>query len=215
MLYFIADDITQTSSQELKLGVRIFKLPVELGELLPDFEGPFKTLDALRNQSIFARQLQKYNPKRYLQIFDSKNIIQVKDFILTSEEQSFSKEFMRRIEHIMGGESKKDLFKGGHFFDDRNMQIQKIYFSNPFTEIMDVELKIYDPINDKYFQKRSTIFPIHWDRTRFFHEILFAIENKISINDNSHISITKSGVPVHIKTNGTSLKTIYPAIKKP
>ena len=82
--FFIGDNIGSVNSDDLLPGVRIFN--IKTGNISIQFEkydGPFNSIKQLKKESSIFKKLVKTDHSRVQKILEKKNIINVKDFILT------------------------------------------------------------------------------------------------------------------------------------
>jgi hypothetical protein len=156
------------------------------------------------------------NPRRVSQLLNPKNIIEIAELILVEANKSYSKDFITMIEHTWRLQIKKKELSGIHFFDTNTM---KSATDKIFTDLNGVwEADVYH-INkkDNITKKKSSFFPIAWEKSRLIQECEFAVANMKKISGTSHKyeSKTLSGIPVVIIVTNGELATIYPIFEKP
>jgi len=193
-------------------GLAIMKFPKYIHFKSPMLEGPFESLDDLRQNSSIFNRIAATNSKRAQQLLNPAKINEVQDLIFTELGKSHSRDFIKMMEHTWRLEVKRGEISGIHFFDYTRMNlISEIYpdkngvWKGLFTIINE---------NNKRIIKKSTFFPVFWNKTILFDECEFAVENmkKVENSECKYYSKTRSGVPVEIIKRNGKLVTIYPLI---
>lgn len=219
MGYYITNtNFTSTKSHnDLAPGPRIiFTKNLSRYLSLKAFEGPFTTIKDLKKRSIIYKHICKFDPKRAEKICLEKNIVSIPDrpltnMIFTSNDSSYSKEFMSLIHHTIKGKILTEEISGIHFFNNEDLGIINIVKEKDINGVWGCTFKFKNNSGNK-ISKVSTFFPIEWNITQLFHECDYAFKNKQSskIGVNRYISHTKSRVPVIIICVNEDPKTIYP-----
>lgn len=216
-LYYIAKNISCSDRIEgiKEFGTRIFAIPVcGIDFNLDDSEGPFSSISTLKKESSFFQQLARTNSKSAQKILEKKNIHFIKDFIFVPEEQSYTKDFIKLIDHTIKGHFKAKNVFGIHFYDKDNMRIREFVGLENSVGVWQAMIDVYDKENNKWIEKRqlTTFFPKNWSRTQLFHECEYAYHHRIKQNDSNSrfISKTTSGIKVVIIINNGVVKSIYP-----
>lgn len=211
-VYYIAKDVGSNNPNDLNIGVRVFleKYNPFIKYTDENIEGPFENIKELKNNSSIFKSLVKSNPQRAEIIFKDKYIIKVEDYITSSEDSTYSKDFMNLFRHTIQGEIKSKRIYGIHLFDSQKMKIKNILGKEDKNLIWKAVVEVLDANTNEWIEKESTFFPRIWSLNRLFHECYYAVENRKKIGEFRYISLTLSGVPVDIIIKNQELKSIYP-----
>lgn len=201
--------------QDLQTDKHIFKTtdpnpPIGIGG---DFEGPFKTVHELTQKSPFYDKVKSENPRTASKIIHPKNIHEVENFILVPKEKTFDMQFYFAIQHALKAEYKNGQIQGLHFYNPKNTQILKIYQRNN-QGVVDAEVRKLDSETQKWYTKRTTLFPFHWHVGNLFAEldIAYLYRFKLPNSKNKYGGITANGTKVIFVFVGDKAKTVYPII---
>ena len=210
-MYYIGDNLGSSDPSGIAPGVRIlisrFKSPLEWSSL----EGPFESIESLKSSSKLFSELSKSDSKRVNQILNPKNIIEIKDIIITETNNKVKIDFARVFKHIAFGEVKSELLKGLHFYDPASMEI--ISENDPDSNgVWDGIVRVNNSETKHKLEKDSTFFPKSWDLSRLFHECLFATRNmeKDKRIKFKYTAQTLSGIPVVIYLRKSGFATMFP-----
>ncbi len=211
-VYYIAKGVISNNSNDLKVGVRIFleKYNPFIEYTDENKEGPFENIKELKTKSSIYKSLREEDPRRAEIIFRDKYIIKVVDYIMTSEDSFYTKEFMDLFRHTTKGDIKSKKIYGIHFFNPKSMRIKKILGYEDKNMVWKALVEIFDSGRNEWFEKESTFFPRIWTMDRLFHECDFAIKNRTKIGEFAYTAFTLSNIQVEIIIRNQELKSIYP-----
>ncbi|WP_418637787.1 EndoU domain-containing protein [Winogradskyella sp.] len=212
--YFIGKN-RNFGSQDLRTDKHIFKTaddypPIGVGG---DFEGPFKSVKELTEKSTFYSNLKNQNPRTAIRLIYPQNIREVENFLLIPKDKSFDKELFKTIQHALKPDFIKGRVQGLHFFNPKDTKILEIYRTNSKGVVFAKILK-QDFRTKKWFQKETTLFPLHWHMGNLFAELDIAFLYRFLILDfkNKYGAVTPSGVKVIFVLVDGKGKTVYPII---
>lgn len=212
--YFIGKN-RNFGSQDLQTDKHIFKTadnypPIGVGG---DFEGPFKSVKELTEKSTFFSNLKNQNPRTASRLIYPKNIREVENFLLIPKDKSFDKELFKTIQHALKPDFIKGKVQGLHFFNPKDTKILEIYRTNSKGVVFAKILK-QDFRTKKWFQKETTLFPLHWHIGNLFAEVDIAFLYRFLIleSKNKFGAVTPSGVKVIFVLVHGKGKTVYPII---
>lgn len=178
-----------------------------------DFEGPFISIHELTEKSNFYSEVQKQNPRTASKLVYPQNIREVENFLLIPKGKCFNKELFKAIQHAIKPDFKNGQVQGLHFYNLKDTKILKIYRTNSkgvvFAKILKQDFK-----TKKWYQKETTLFPIHWHIGNLFAEldIAFLYRFLISESKNKYGAVTPSGIKVIFVIIEGKAKTVYPII---
>ncbi|SRX75008.1 EndoU domain-containing protein [Aequorivita antarctica] len=212
--YFIGKN-RNFGSQDLQTDKHIFKTageypPIGVGG---DFEGPFKSVHELTEKSNFYSDLKKQNPRTASKLLYPKHIRDVENFLLIPKGKSYNKELFKTIQHALKPDFKNGQVLGLHFYNLKDTKILEIYQTNSKGVVRAKILK-QDFKTKEWYQKETTLFPLHWHIGNLFDEldIAFLYRFLIAETKNKYGSVTPSGIKViFVIVNGIG-KTVYPII---
>jgi hypothetical protein len=216
LYYIVENSIISDPNDSLKdLGIRIFAIP--FGDVyveMKDGDGPYQSIrDLKRNSAIFKRLATK-NSKYVQKVLDEKNIRVIKGAIWVPKEKSYSKEFIKIIDHTIRGHVKDKNVLGVHFFDGKKMKLRELI--NPENEkgVWKARIDFFDINNNSWVEKKqiTTFFPRNWSIHQLFHECDYAFNNKIKDDKSKskYTSYTISGIKVEIIIYNDEVKSMYP-----
>ncbi len=212
--YFIGKN-RNFGSQDLQTDKHIFKTaddypPIGLGG---DFEGPFKSVHELTEKSTFYSELKKQKPRTARKLIYPEYIREVENFLLLRKGKSYNKELFKTIQHGLKPEFKNGQVQGLHFYNPKDTKILEIYRTNNrgviFAKILKQDFKTKD-----WYQKETTLFPLHWHIGNLFNELDIAFLYRFLVPEtkNKYGAVTPSGIKViFVIVNGIG-KTVYPLI---
>lgn len=213
-LYYIHNKIVSTDNLSSNGITRIFAIPSDLCSLvLREGEGPFSSLRNLKRNSLIFKQIAKCSSKLANQILNERNIIQVKDFVLT-DDQEFSNDFIRLVDHTIRGQIHRREVYGIHYFDPCIMRIRENLKPENEFGVWTAKIDLFDKQYNRWIQKvqETSFFPKIWSLGQLFHECFFAFTNKVKddTKKNIYTSKTESGIKVEIVISEKKVKSIYP-----
>lgn len=215
--YYIHKNTFLNDKQGLKPGVRIEKIPSNYKIDFKEGEGPFDDILTLKKRSTIFRNILLRNPKRAQQICLEKNIIEIKDFILTKENFSISTDFINVFEHCIKGKVQRGKVTGVHYYNPEKVKILKLIDVNKSNNVWKAEIEFFDKKAKIWIKKDtpSTFFPPNWSIHQLFHECIYAVDNKEEKihSNNVFTSKTASGINVEIICYNGKLKSIYPLLE--
>ncbi len=210
---FINDNVFR-SGDSLSAGPRIIKASLDK---IPLGKPYYQTLEDLTNFDDEFLEFKKSNYQWSVTITRLENIINAKDFVLTTNEGDANSMNALLLMHSISGSRERKHFTGIHhvelpipsFIKDFNV-IKSPDRNGVYKATFKVEKS-----NGRVIPKKepSTMFPTHWSVQQFYFECYHALQNKVSINGSitHYKSRTHSGVPVgiHFSPQGR-FRTIYP-----
>jgi len=213
--FYIHDEVVSSEYIDSAAKTRIFAIPIGLCLLaLKDGEGPFTSIKDLKKNSKKFKELAKRSSKLANKILEEKNIVKVKNFVLTNDKQGYPKEFINLIDHTIRGQVQKRKVYGIHYFDTTCMRIREKIKSENEVGVWVAKIDLLDKRNNQWIQKEqeTSFFPLSWSMDQLFHECFFAFKNKVKAEAKKHIylSRTKTGIKVEIIVKENQLKSIYP-----
>lgn len=215
--FYIVDNSTVINNpQALSTGVRIHKLPSQFNFQFTKGNGPYSSLEELIKRSFLYSKIKLSNPSRAEKIRNPKNISTIKDMVITKEDLSVTKDFIALFEHCLQGKIVDGKITGIHYYDPSKVKIVDVIKQDNKTGVTEAEVEFFDIRYSKFYKKNkpTTLFPLDWNLTKLFHEILFAV-NTMKRNPNAnniYYSKTESGIAVEIVRINNKLKSIYPLI---
>ena len=178
-----------------------------------DFEGPFSNLNELTQKSIFYKELQTRNSRTATKLILPKNVQTLKKSILIPKGKSFDLDFYDFIQHALKAKFKNDVISGLHFFNPENTKIDKVYNQN-IKGVLDADILKLDEDTNKWYKKRTTIFPLNWHEGNLLAELEIAYLYRFPLQNKQFQfgSITANGIKViFIFVNGKP-KSAYPLL---
>jgi hypothetical protein len=173
----------------------------------------FTSLSHLKRYSKVYNEFKRDNPKGARKICENRFILDIKDFILTPNDEPFSLYAWDLLNHTIYGKIEKD-FSGIHLISNINRDIKSIIETKPPDKngIWEAEITVFSTTKNKEFSKISTLFPKSWDPTEFMFEIHYAIQKMIKKSSSDYVveSKTKSGIPVEIVLKNDKILSVYP-----
>ncbi len=219
--YFIHKHCFKGGSKHSEKLPKIFKVnksDFPLNTFLSDKnkgEGPFESLFELKKKSLILNDItiQKHRQR----ILKSSNIISTKDFIYTSEEQSYSIDHINAFAHVTIGKISNSKVKGVHFYDPSTVRILEIMYIDSKTDCYSARIEKLNEQTGQWIEKEtaSTFFPDDWDINKLFHEFNYAFSKKYLIRGNVYYSITSNKIKVKFIINREEkILTCYPIFEK-
>ena len=202
-------------SQDLQTDKSIFKTK----EILPhigiggDFEGPYSNLNELQKNSSFYHELKETKPGTAAKLILPQNIKTLKETILVPKGKTFDLDLATFINHTLVAKFKNGGISGLHFYDPENTRILKVYGNN-IKGIIDADIEKFDEESNKWFKKRTTLFPLDWHKGNLVAELDLAYLYRFPIpNKATHFGgMTSEGIKViFIIVNGKP-KSVYPIL---
>lgn len=178
-----------------------------------DFEGPFSNLNELTENSNFYRELQSRNPRTAAKLILPKNVQTLKKSILIPKGKSFAIDLYDFIQHALKAKYKNNKVSGLHFFNSENTKIFKVHAQNS-EGVLDADILKLNEDENKWYKKRTTLFPLHWHEGNLLAEleIAFLYRFPIQNKESKFGGITASGIKViFIFVNGKP-KSAYPLL---
>lgn len=213
-VYKFLNDNVFLSGDSLSNGSRIMKVSLDK---IPLSKPYYQTLEGLTNFDAEYLELKKTNQQWSGTITKPENIINAKDFVITTNEGDENSLNALLLMHSISGNRERKHFTGIH-----HVELPIPSFIKEFTVtkppdkngVYETTFKI-EKGNGRVIpkEKPSTMFPTHWSVQQFYFECYHALQNKIGIEgSNTHFkSETHSGVPVKIYfSNQGRFRTIYP-----
>ncbi len=178
-----------------------------------DFEGPFKSIHDLTLNSSFYAELKSQNPRTAAKLILPKNINEVQNFLLIPKGKTFDMQFYVAIQHALKAEFKKGEIQGLHFYNPRNTKIVKIYGRN-HQGVVDADIMKFESDTQKWYKKRTTLFPFHWNVGNLFAELDVAYLYRFLIpgSKNRYGAVTPNGTKVVFVFVDGKAKTVYPIL---
>jgi len=186
------------------------------GICLKKFEGPFESIQKLKNRSTIFKNLCALNPRRAEKIQQQKNIFRIPGFaeniMLTPNDASYPPKFMKLLDHAIRGKRNSKELTGIHYFNKNRMKIQEITKEKDANGVWEAIIEIDNKDKSNCSIKKSTFFPIEWNPTKLLHECYsaFKVMKKSIVRDKVFKSITSSGIPVEIVMDNDKPRSIYP-----
>jgi len=173
----------------------------------------FTSLSNLKRYSKVYNEFKKGNPKGALRICENRFILDIKDFILTPNDEPFNLYAWDLLNHTIYGKIEKD-FSGIHLISNINRDIKSIKETKPPDKngIWEAEITVFSSTKNKEFTKISTIFPKSWNPSKFMFEIHHAIQNMTKKSNSDYVveSKTESGIPVRLVIKNDKILSAYP-----
>ncbi|OYQ43583.1 EndoU domain-containing protein [Flavobacterium aurantiibacter] len=215
--YIIIPNACNTAKAGLTIGERIFGLPTTWPlSLIPlAAEGPFPSINSLKECSNIYRLLKSKNPRRAHQITQNQYIAYLKGGLVVPENTILEKQIFDSWEHIVNGDFKSDGVIGMHFFNpDRIRILEKISENDQGVVSALIEVKAKNSDCWKSPKKAKTLFPFHWTASRLLAELHVAFDSKVAVTDskNKFHSVTDSGIKVIFVIVNGKMKTVYPIL---
>lgn len=221
--YFITDDYLASADElanDLSPGPRIFKTSIDFPFTFNNGDGPYKSIRALKRNSLIFKRLTQQNGKRVAQILQEKNIVEFTNTVIPyPRNKGIPRDMLRMITHATKGNIVKGQITGVHYYDPEKIKIVEVIETSSKNGVWSAIIKYYDRNSDQWLlkDKPSTLFPKEWTIQQLFYECMHALESKdielVKGSKNKYVSYTYSGIEVHlVKVNG-KLKTIYPVLK--
>jgi hypothetical protein len=213
-VYKFINGNTFLSGDSLSTGSRIMKVSLDK---IPLSKPYYQTLEDLINFDVEFLELKKTNQKWSDTITKPENIINAKDFVITTNEGDENSLNALLLMHSISGNR-----KGKHFTGIHHIELPIPQFIKDFTVLKAPDKnRVYiatfkiEKDNGRVIPKKepSTMFPTHWSVQQFYFECYHALQNKASIEGSTthYKSETHSGVPVEIHfSNQGRFRTIYP-----
>ena len=220
-LYYIRDNnICSDSLDGIKeIGIRIFAIPNDFANPTENYfleikegDGPYQSIRNLRRNSPIFKRLSSKSSKLANKILDKKNISFIKDLVLTPQERTYTKDFIKLIDHTLRGHIKDKKVFGVHYFEETKMKLKELIKSENEKGVWKAKIVFFDKSNNTWIEKTSTFFPKNWSIHQLFHECDYAFTNKIKdkSSDSKFTSKTYSGINVEIIIINDNVKSIYP-----
>lgn len=213
-VYKFINDNVFLSGDSLSTGPRIMKASLNKVPLGKPY---YQTLEDLTGFDAEYLELKKTNQQWTVTITKPENIINAKDFILTTNQGDANSINALLLMHSISGSRERKHFTGIHhvelpipsFIKDFNV------IKSPDKNGVYIATFKVEKSNGRVIPKKdaSTMFPTHWSAQQFYFECYHALQNKININgSNTYFkSTTHSGVPVEIYFSQQGrFRTIYP-----
>lgn len=173
----------------------------------------FTSLSNLKRYSKVYNEFKRGNSKGALKICENKFILDIKDFIITPNDEPFNLYAWDLLNHTIYGKIEKD-FSGIHLISNINRYIKSIIETKPPDRngIWEAEITVFSPTKNKEFTKTSTLFPKSWSPSDFMFEIHYAFQKMIKKSNSSYVaeSSTKSGIPVRLVMKNDKILSVYP-----
>jgi hypothetical protein len=178
-------------------------------------EGPFESLQALKRKSFILTEinLQKHRQR----ILKSRNIIVTEGFINTTEDESFSIDYMSAFAHITIGKISNSKVKGVHFYNPNTVRLLEKKYIDSRTNCYSARIEKLNEHTEQWIEKEteSTFFPDDWDLNKLFHDFNKACSKKQIISGNVYHSMTSNNINVEFIINqDEKILTCYPIIEK-
>ena len=181
-VYYIGKAHGTNTSNDVKGGIRVFRLStVRVLFEFEDLDGPFTSIPELRKNSGIFKRFQESHPHQAQKIFTEQHIQDIKEFVLSSNENVFEESFIKCIEHSVRGDFKSREVGGIHYFDNRWMTIKKILGGEDQNGVWRAVITVKNPESGKCFEKESSFFPKGWTIHQLFHECYYAYQNKVKV----------------------------------
>jgi len=215
--FYIIENVSNADPLYKGLTTRILRIPDDvIVSKIKEGDGPYQTIRGLKRNSRIFQNFRKKGSKQVERLLNEKNFVKVKDLVLTPANRGYSKEFIRLIDHTIGGQIKDQNVYGMHYYDpDRVRIIENVCVENSQgVWAAKIEVLNYDSKQWVQKEKITTFFPKNWTMNQLFHECDYAYENKQKVDQKTNVysSQTLSGVPVEIIIENNEIKTIYPLI---
>jgi hypothetical protein len=213
-VYKFLNDNIFLSGDSLSSGPRIIKVSLDK---IPLGKPHYQTLEDLTNFDNEFLEFRKTNHQWSATITKPENIINSKDFVLTTNEGDTNSLNALLLMHSISGSRERKHFTGIH-----HVELPIPSFIRDFTLTKSPDKNgVYiatfkvEKGNGRVIPKKepSTMFPTHWSIQQFYFECYHALQNKVKVegSDTLYKSTTRSGIPVEIYFSPQGrFRTIYP-----
>jgi len=210
---FIHDNVF-LSGDSLSHGPRVIKVSLDK---IPLGKPYYQTLEDLTNFDSEFLEFKKTHYQWSVTITKPENVINAKDFVLTTNEGDVNGMNALLLMHSISGSRGRKHFTGIHHIELPIPSFIKdfIVIKSPDKNGVYIATFKVEKGNGRGIPKKepSTMFPTHWSIQQFYFECYLALQTKVHIEgSNTHYnSTTHSGVPVEIHvSNQGRFRTIYP-----
>jgi len=213
-VYKFINDNVFLSGDSIFSGPRIIKASLDK---IPLGSPYFQTLEDVINFDAEFLEFKKANYQWSLTITKPENIINAKDFVITTNEGDINSLNALLLMHSISGSRSRKHFTGVH-----HIELPIPSFVKDFNVLKSPDKNgVYEATfgiekgNGRVIYKKesSTMFPTQWSVQQFYFECYHALQNKVAIEDSNfhYKSTTHSGVPVEIYFSPQGrFRTIYP-----
>jgi hypothetical protein len=214
-LYYIIENVITSDVYDKGSDTRILKIPTNKFVCkLKDGEGPYESLIKLKRYSKIFESCRGKGPKYLEKLLNENNIETVTDFVLIQKGRTYSRDFIKLLDHTIRGQIKKRHVYGVHYYEPDMVKIRNIVRSENRYGVWAAKIEVFDKKNNIWILKEmeTTFFPRDWTLAQLFHECDHAFMNKRKDENREHVYIarTQSGVPVEIIVDNNIIRTIYP-----